>query len=158
PYALVKLPHHGSFNGIDEDVYEACGRPLVIGLCAGSGSRSHPNPKTLDLLRSLKPSGVRWARTDRNGLTTFSFSGANTEIESIRGLLNDLTPPGRDEWPVVQIQPSTVGPATTVRATQTSSGAGGAVEVDIRTRVPAGMRVTVTVEALDAAAAPGRRP
>lgn len=147
PYALVKLPHHGSYNGIDEDVYEACGRPLVIGLCAGSGSRSHPNPKTLDLLRTLKPNGVRWARTDRNGLTNFSFAGANTEIEPTRGRINDLTPPGRDEGPAVQSTSVTRGSAT-IRTSEASSGTQPAiVEVDIRTRVPAGMRVVVTVEA-----------
>jgi beta-lactamase superfamily II metal-dependent hydrolase len=147
PYALVKLPHHGSFNGIDEDVYEALGQPLVLGMCAGSGSRSHPNPKTLDLLRSLRGSGVRWARTDRNGLTTFTFTGAQTQIEPTRGRVNDLTAPGQDVQlvkPTPAAAPTQAAPAE--RHTTEIVNVDG-VDVELKLRVPAGVRLHLTIEA-----------
>ena len=78
PYALVKLPHHGSYNGFDESVYEALGRPLVVGMCAGSAAKVIPNPKTLDFLAKHRRD-IHWARTDHNGLTTFTFEGSGSE-------------------------------------------------------------------------------
>lgn len=110
PYSLVKLPHHGSYNGFDDDVFEALGQPTLLGICAGSGSKSHPNLKTLDLLRGYRRRhmNVRWARTDHNGRTSFVFQGARAEpaVDVTRGRLNDDSPPGVDtpsslSWPSV---------------------------------------------------------
>jgi beta-lactamase superfamily II metal-dependent hydrolase len=95
PYGLVKLPHHGSYNGFSEDLFEQWGKPLVIGMCTGSESKSHPNPQTLEILQSHTQQ-IRWVRTDHNGFSSFIFAGSQTDIDVTRGQLNDPVPNSSD--------------------------------------------------------------
>jgi beta-lactamase superfamily II metal-dependent hydrolase len=95
PFGLVKLPHHGSYNGFSEQLFEQFKTPVVIGMCAGSGSKSHPNPQTLEVLESHAQQ-IRWVRTDHNGLSTFTFAGHKTDIEIARGKINDPVPNSTD--------------------------------------------------------------
>ena len=105
PYGLIKLPHHGSYNGFSEELFEQLGKPLVLGICAGSGSKSHPNPQTLHVLEA-HAHDIRWARTDHNGLSTFTFVGMKTDIEITRGDLDDPVPNSADVVRVGTLEPA----------------------------------------------------
>lgn len=108
PYNLVKMAHHGSDNGIDPAFWEALGRPALAGICAGAESSRHPASATLDLLASA-PGPVRWARTDVNGLSSFTFTADESPAITVaHGMLNDATPPrGR---PRATVDPSGTAP------------------------------------------------
>ena len=95
PYDFLKMSHHGSDNGISADLLEVMGNPPLLGICAGTNSRHHPDEGTLDLLKStLAGREVRWARTDRNGQTTITFDGGDPTVTVSQGQLNDASPPG----------------------------------------------------------------
>src|SRR5207244_201740 len=51
PFTMAKLSHHGSNNAFDEQMLGEM-RTKYIGICAGSGSRRHPNKATLDILQA----------------------------------------------------------------------------------------------------------
>jgi beta-lactamase superfamily II metal-dependent hydrolase len=156
PYALVKLPHHGSYNGVDDDVYDALGKPLVLGMCSGSTSKSHPNMQTLQLLKQRRRAAdVEWARTDHNGRTTFKFKGTSATIDPSRGRLHDASPPGQDaivqELPSVPITEGGGAGTPTGESTQrvltgtVGTGVGEAVEVIARIPNRA-TRVTLSID------------
>ena len=163
PYALVKLPHHGSYNGFDEAVWHAMGDPVVVGMCAGSGSKHHPNPQTLDFLNAHRRD-VEWVRTDHNGRSTFTFAGAAPEISVTRGKLNDATPPGGDErvgaggslMPSISGVANPPGASLSAPAGATTSSspvvrrstqATGGERVEVTARIPhATTRVTITID------------
>jgi beta-lactamase superfamily II metal-dependent hydrolase len=153
PYGLVKLPHHGSYNGFDGDVYQALGRPIVIGMCSGSTSKSHPNAQTLQFLKE-HTNDVQWARTDHNGRTTFTFTGAKAKIDVSRGRLNDTSAPGQGQLPQRPLS-TTPGATSTASVAVTSvkrsvtqgvsSSSGDTVEVTAR--IPnSATRVTLTID------------
>lgn len=92
PYRFIKASHHTSYNGIDESVWKDFGNPTLIGHSGGSNDSSHPDRRTLGVLKGLSRS-FKYARTDRNGLVTVGPDGFTTD----RGRLNDFTPnAGRD--------------------------------------------------------------
>lgn len=94
PYDFVKMSHHGSDNGISDELMELMGRPRLLGLCAGENSRRHPNEATLDLLkRTIAQRELRWARTDKNGLTTITFDRGSPTVAVSCGQINDASPP-----------------------------------------------------------------
>lgn len=130
PYDLVKLCHHGSDNGWDEDMFEELGRPPYVGICAGERSTLHPHREVLADLRSHRKE-TTWARTDRNRQVTFDFTTKKVRVTKDRGRLNDADP-AKDE--VLVLPPSLVRPPL----------AGEVVE--IVTRAPRGAHVTITVE------------
>lgn len=94
PFDFYKLCHHGSWNGFGTDILSDLGTTRNLGICTGEESPSHPAKKTLDLLRRNEDD-LRWARTDRNGRTTFSF-GQKVHITPSRGTLNNSEPNRRD--------------------------------------------------------------
>jgi beta-lactamase superfamily II metal-dependent hydrolase len=146
PYDLVKLPHHGSYNGFDEEVYQALGKPVVIGMCSGSTSKSHPNAQTLQLLKQHRHD-IQWARTDHNGCTTFTFTGHKAKIKQSRGRLNDTSAPGQDELAQVGSAgtPPEVLTGEGVEIQRPSSSKDDVVEVTAR--IPnSATRVTLTVD------------
>lgn len=144
PYDFVKVGHHGSENAFDRDVMDACGGTKDFGICAGEESTAHPNKSVLDLLDS--ESGVKWARTDHNGLSTFSFGAAKRpKITVAEG--DDSDPqPNSDQ--VTEVAAGTSAPQR-IEA--------GPSVVEVTTRV-AGARTTVTIDVTPSGPAAATRP
>jgi len=117
PYKLFKTTHHTSHNGQDDDFLAELGDPELIVHSGGLHDSTHPFPAVLKMLKGR--GGIRFARTDRNGIITVKpHLSANRAIQVSRGRLNDFTPNRtRDEVgePVV-VQPSAPpGPASSVQ-------------------------------------------
>jgi beta-lactamase superfamily II metal-dependent hydrolase len=91
PFALVKLAHHGSNNGFSEEFWTSLGKPRFVGICTGSKSANHPNPRTLDVLKT-HTTEVTWARTDHNGRTSWTFVGGTGRFWPSSGQVNDSVP------------------------------------------------------------------
>jgi beta-lactamase superfamily II metal-dependent hydrolase len=82
PYDLVKLAHHGSKNGVNQDIFDDFGANVFAICCGSTTDRGHPDPLTLQLLES-RP-GIQWARTDRNRQSTITFTDSTVEFGSGR--------------------------------------------------------------------------
>ncbi|MDC0744747.1 peptidoglycan-binding protein [Polyangium mundeleinium] len=94
PYDFVKLSHHGSDNGISAELLELMGNPRLLGICAGEKSSRHPNARTIDLMKRTRAKrDLRWARTDKNGLTTIRFDKGEPAVNVSCGHINDASPP-----------------------------------------------------------------
>ncbi len=153
PYDFVKLGHHGSGNAFSEDILGALGGTKDFGICAGERSTAHPGRDVLDLL-DAEP-GVRWARTDRNGLSTFRFgSGNRPRITVADGERSDPRPNSDLAFEVVA--PGTRPARAATGGVERVAGPGSVVEV---TTTVAGERTTVTIEVrpAGASAVPGPR-
>jgi beta-lactamase superfamily II metal-dependent hydrolase len=91
PYDFIKLAHHGSKNGTNEDIL-AHGKAsrAVIGICSGStNDANHPDPLVLGLLQQDK---LQWVRTDRNGQATITVTNGNVALEVVKPPVNDPQP------------------------------------------------------------------
>lgn len=99
PYKLFKTTHHTSHNGQDEDFLTALGDPELIVHSGGLRDSSHPFPAVLRMLK--RRDGIRFARTDRNGVITVKpHLPAVRAITVTRGELNDFSPNrSRDDLP-----------------------------------------------------------
>ena len=126
PFGVVKLSHHGSDNGFDEDVLAELGATSMFGICAGEKSSAHPNPAVLELLDAHRDE-LDWVRTDRNGLATVEFNGAR-KISVTTGSKDDPRPNTSD----IQVGGR---PATTVQL-----GGAGSESVEVT------VKVTIDVE------------
>lgn len=166
PFALIKLCHHGSDNGLSEEMLQDLEPTALYGICAGEDSQHHPNPRVLRLLEAER-ARIEWVRTDPNGLSTIDIGNDRGEprVRVARGDANDPRPNGPDQTPsigrtmtraVQQTLSASVEPAS-----QPSAARG---DVEVITRVLDGVRrVTVTIDvderrrqAIDAATeAPG---
>ena len=149
PYAFVKLSHHGSNNGFDEDFLGELGSTKYFGICAGSGSTAHPNPETLQILNDHS-NQITWVRTDHNGLSTLTF-GAKTTIHISEGHKNDPRPNVADV-PVTTASSSVtvLEPAQSAEGARTpivvSRSSGGEDVIELIARIPnRRTRVTFTV-------------
>jgi beta-lactamase superfamily II metal-dependent hydrolase len=91
PYDFYKLSHHGSDNGFNEAILAELKSTRYIGICAGEKSKKHPNPDTLQLLADNKAK-LTWARTDRNGPTTFTYTKSSVRVDPENQPLNITTP------------------------------------------------------------------
>ncbi len=68
----IKVPHHGSKNGLTEELLDAAA-PEVAVISVGRGnSYGHPHKEVLDLLTSY---GLRVLRTDEKGDVVFESNG-----------------------------------------------------------------------------------
>jgi beta-lactamase superfamily II metal-dependent hydrolase len=148
PYALVKLSHHGSNNAFSEEILSELNGTALFGICAGEHSTHHPNPATLKVLNKHKNT-IRWARTDRNGPVTMTFSGQKVGIQIDHGKLNDPQPNTEDVLVPEPFEPipleapaaPEVVPATEVRT------AAGSDFVEIIAKIPhVDTRVVISVE------------
>lgn len=161
PFAFVKLPHHGSYNGVDAAVL-AEWRTGAVAISTGSGDSGHPSRSALTLLKANAAS-LQWARTDRNGRIRVDVSGGKVSLSPTRGQLNDASPNTRDDAStaravaapatvaVASLRPATVAPRPVPPAPPPPSPppsiavAGGTVEVVAR--IPNGRtRVTLTID------------
>jgi hypothetical protein len=89
PFDFAKLSHHGSSNAFDQSVMEQWAGTKHFGICAGEKSVADPTQAVLDLLASQ--GSITWARTDHNGLSTFTFDadGGEATVSVARGATND---------------------------------------------------------------------
>ena len=149
PFDFVKLAHHGSPNGLSEDILAAFATP-VVGICAGEGSKSHPAKQTLELLKRHSEE-LSWARTDRNGETSIFFEGATPRIQQSTGELDDASPPAgagrRDAAPEVAppVEPERQAPPAGAPTVIRRDVGGGMIEVTAR--IPnESTRVTITID------------
>jgi beta-lactamase superfamily II metal-dependent hydrolase len=113
PYNFLKLAHHGSENASDAGLFKNCDT-RAYGMCGGATTdRSHPSPEVLSLLKDQ--TGAEWARTDRNGLSTFTFTNsAKPKINVQIGQINNSTINGADSeagTPSPGLEPPTGLPA-----------------------------------------------
>ncbi|HEX5759153.1 MAG TPA: MBL fold metallo-hydrolase [Thermoanaerobaculia bacterium] len=89
PFSFVKLSHHGSYNGFDQDVLDAWQGTKNFGVSTGVAKTPHPAGTVLDVL-SQHADELRWARTDRNGRITVSLpANGPTTMKKQRGVFND---------------------------------------------------------------------
>lgn len=151
PFDLLKTPHHSSFNGLDDAVYQAL-PAAVYGHTGGRGSDHHPSRRVLDLLESHQ-STLRWVRTDRNGRIGIRLGDGEPRLFLRRGDPNDFRPPiPADEAPVVEIprapspEPATASrPPSPQRPAVSETTTADAVE--ITARIPhRATRVILTVD------------
>lgn len=74
PMQVVKIAHHGSQNGINEDLMKIV-RPAVAVIEVGAkNTYGHPAPATISFLKSI---AAQIYRTDQNGTIDISSDGVN---------------------------------------------------------------------------------
>jgi beta-lactamase superfamily II metal-dependent hydrolase len=153
PYSFVKLSHHGSDNAFDEEILDELGGTSLFGICAGEKSTAHPHRSTLELL-DRRRDGLKWVRTDHNGLTSILFKKTgNPKIIPTEGKINDAQPNDTDETaPTHAARTELAAPAshivegTRTPAPQESTHGPGDV-VEVVARVPhTSTRVTITID------------
>jgi beta-lactamase superfamily II metal-dependent hydrolase len=164
PYRFVKLPHHASYNGFDEDVLEAFKDAEAFGISTGRGDPNHPDSGVLKLLKKIADT-YHWARTDRNGRIAVSFSGSKVKIGVEDGELDDASPNSKDVMPEQETEGEVAepsGPAVTPppsppvlsAATQPAKRPPASVvrrvasgEVEVTAKIPhTKTRVTITID------------
>jgi beta-lactamase superfamily II metal-dependent hydrolase len=141
PYAFVKIPHHGSYNGLDAGVL-AEWKTKALGITTGRGDPGHPSKSVLDVLNAHRADLV-WARTDRNGLVEITVQGGQARMKVAKGRLSDGGINSRSDVT------SGSAPATSSTALQSTPSAGGGSDdfVEVTTRIPnRATRVTVTID------------
>jgi len=147
PYALVKLSHHGSNNAFSEQILSELDGTALFGICAGEHSTHHPHPATLKVLNKHKKD-IQWARTDRNGSVTMTFTANKVTIKPDHGKLNDPQP-NTEDLALSTGSPleTVIGPSTpevlTSTVVQTGNGSG---LVEVIAKIPADTRVVISVE------------
>jgi beta-lactamase superfamily II metal-dependent hydrolase len=146
PYAFVKLPHHASYNGFDQNVLEAFKDTPAFGISTGRGDPKHPDRGVLDLLDNVSDQHT-WARTDRNGLIAISFAGGKVKMKLSQGEANDTSANTPDDSRVILPTKLPLSPSIASRSTQQVIRANNAEHVEVITRIPhTATRVTVTIE------------
>lgn len=89
PYDLVKIAHHAASNGINQTVLDELGGTNSFVISGGSNDPGHPATPVLKLLK-LHREELQWARTDKNGQITATFSTNGTTLKVAKGALNSL--------------------------------------------------------------------
>ncbi len=162
PFGFVKLSHHGATNGQNQTLLKSWGAEL-FGISTGSGSNKHPTAATLTALKKLviQMSGMKWARTDMNGIVRYTADGNQLGLFKQRGKLNDDTLPagrsgdaGPEEEPIAA-RAAVSAAAAPQPAVRVESSSGGEVEVVVRLPY-AKTRVTITVDLEPGAASGGQ--
>ena len=156
PYSFVKLSHHGATNGQNLTILRGW-KAKRFAISTGARSTHHPTTPTRNALETLGEEGAEWARTDINGLVTYTVTAGEGQLSVDRGALNDLSPPTA-QGDVGLIRPE--GPGAVVPAREVAEARlSGVVEVTVkiphrRTRVC--ITIDVQPDASDPTAAEGR--
>lgn len=148
PYSFAKISHHGSYNAMDKTVLDAFGETRLYGICGGLQGASHPHR---DVLRLLDKNDERldWVRTDRNGLVTIKFGGAQPKIRVSRGSISDPEPKVSDSSDADDMFEGFV---EDVMADGAGARNGAGASREVRAMVPAGAtRVQLTFDLSPAA-------
>jgi hypothetical protein len=169
PYDFIKLTHHTSYNGLDEELLDEWAPTGLFAHTGGSNDSHHPEKGVLELLKSRKDQ-LKFARTDRNGIITVKKNGT-LRMSVSRGKLNDFSvnqvqdePEPAEVQPVLPLAPRVtaspaapppqVPPVTFARSDNNDS-------VEVFARVPhrsTKVTLTIQVEPGDGLAAAPERP
>jgi hypothetical protein len=155
PYDFVKLGHHGSYNAFGDELLSSIGeQSQTFGICTGANSKHHPSRRAIDLLKARLPDAT-WARTDKNGAVTFSFTKGTLEITKARGRLNDASVPAPDERapPITPISSATPAPVPTALVATAPESA-----IEIRIPYVPGTPLEVSLTLRIAASGPVQTP
>ncbi|MHB8877108.1 MAG: ComEC/Rec2 family competence protein [Myxococcaceae bacterium] len=145
-FDLVKLPHHGSANGFDEEIFdEHLGDSTLLGISTGVRSGHHPSAELLKWLRR-ETNRLRWFRTDKNGRCTVTFTEQKAEVVIDHGELNDAS---QNRVDTALERPSSV-------ATEVVAGSNGRVDVTLRLS-GVSLPLDVSIELRPTLGAPGPR-
>ena len=163
PYAVVKLAHHGSYNGFDEKLLESLRDTQVFAVTTGRGDPAHPHEDVLALLKTIRGRS-HWVRTDKNGLVTLDIRDGKVDITKSRGRIDDASV-NREDVAVpapAEAQTTTVERAreSAVTVSQRITPVASGEVVEVTARIPhLTTRVTITVEVEPGTpqAPPGRR-
>lgn len=92
PYGFVKLSHHASYNGFDEEILADLGETALFGICGGhyDTKNSHPHRDVLRLLDQNRDR-IQWVRTDHNRQVNITFAAGEPTIRVSSGQINDAT-------------------------------------------------------------------
>lgn len=93
PYSFVKLSHHASYNGFNDDVLSELGETALFGICCGhyDDTNTHPHQDVLKLLDDNRET-LQWVRTDHNRQVRMTFgASAKPEIKLTSGYINDAS-------------------------------------------------------------------
>ncbi len=144
PYSLVKLSHHGSDNAFSEAMLQELGTTKNYGICAGEFSKHHPHVKVLTFLND-HADDIKWARTDHNGLVTYTFSTQGVRVKLTTGEINDPQPNSSDVSVGGGIG---VGGAEQPLVIVPAQGEGAAAQfVEVHAKIPhVNTRVSITVD------------
>ncbi|MDZ4178019.1 MAG: DNA internalization-related competence protein ComEC/Rec2 [Coriobacteriia bacterium] len=85
---ILKVPHHGSRAGLDEEVIEALSPRVAIVSVGDPNDYGHPSPDTLRLLQSR---GIRVFRTDISGDVTVDLASGRISVQDDGGLCDNTT-------------------------------------------------------------------
>jgi beta-lactamase superfamily II metal-dependent hydrolase len=142
PYDLVKLAHHGSKNGVNQDIFDDFGSNVFAICCGSTTDQGHPDPLTLRLLES-RP-GIQWARTDRNRQSTITFTDSTVNIQVAEQPANNTAVNGADQGAETAVtEPAVVAPSGSEPATISTATAD---QIEIILRLPAKpLHVTYTI-------------
>lgn len=112
PYDFIKLTHHTSYNGVDENVLDGWAQTHLFAHTGGRNDSHHPDKGALALLKSRKDQ-LKFARTDRNGLITVEKDGS-LHMSVSRGKLNDFSVNEVQDEPELPevVQPQVPAPRT----------------------------------------------
>ena len=76
---LMKAPHHGSRNSLDEEIYDALYPDLVVYSCGNNNRYGHPHREVVEYWEAR---GVRSYRTDEMGELFFRFQNHVLSLEN----------------------------------------------------------------------------
>lgn len=91
PYVIIKLPHHSSYNGADENELDVLGGDPILVHTGGVNDASHPESSILTMLKA-RLGAKRFLRTDRNGKISFDFESGEITADFDRGRWNNFIP------------------------------------------------------------------
>lgn len=78
---ILKVPHHGSKDGVDEDYLKSTQPEVAVVSVGGKNRYGHPAPSILNM---LKEKNVKTYRTDREGNIMIKSDGTNYSVETDR--------------------------------------------------------------------------
>jgi hypothetical protein len=114
PFNFIKLTHHASYNGFDNSLLQDWSPASHFAHTGGLNDPAHPDPTVLQLLDENRQR-LQWARTDRNGLITVTFSQDTPQFEIAFGGLNDPTPNADEASVPVPLSTVTSNPVVMTR-------------------------------------------
>lgn len=73
---IIKVPHHGSKNALNESLYKAVGPRYAVISVGAQNKYGHPSPEVIDF---FDKSGIKYLRTDKEGDIQFFSDGMKIE-------------------------------------------------------------------------------
>lgn len=135
PYAFVKLTHHTSYNGIDEEFLSALGDPRILVHSGGLNDPKHPDRESLRMLKRVdRDRDILFARTDRNGRITVNPSRRGAAAVRVsKGNIDDFSPNTGGDAPTPPAEERAIEPSSALPTrspwTERPAAAGSSVEL-----------------------------